>query len=102
MTIYTQSSKKGSKNNMDMKDLPQTEKAFEALETVLKDFQGVLQNKKNALLQQRQSYKNNMLEKNKQIDDMKAVVAKVLDKTTKVVQTIDMVLKEDDSGNSNN
>ena len=85
-----------------MKNLPKTEKAFEALEAALKDFQGVLQNKKNALLQQRQSYKNNISEKNKQIDDLKEVVGSALSKVTTVAQKIDMVLKEDGSSNNNN
>lgn len=87
---------------MDMKNLPKTEKAFEALEAALKEFQGALQNKKNALVQQRQSYKHNMSEKNKQIDDLKEVVGSALSKVTTVAQKIDMVLKEDGSSNNNN
>jgi len=68
----------------------------------LQQLQETLQGKKNALLQQRQSYKHNMAEKTKQIDDLKQTVADTLSKVTGVAQKIDMVLKEDGSGNNNN
>ncbi|MBE6451459.1 MAG: hypothetical protein E7016_05805 [Alphaproteobacteria bacterium] len=87
---------------MELKNLPQSEKALNELESLLQQLQETLQGKKNALLQQRQSYKHNMAEKTKQIDDLKQTVADTLSKVTGVAQKIDMVLKEDGSGNNNN
>ncbi|MBQ2811387.1 MAG: hypothetical protein IJF12_04370 [Alphaproteobacteria bacterium] len=87
---------------MELKNLPQSEKALNELESLLQQLQETLQGKKNALLQQRQSYKHNMAEKTKQIDDLKQTVADTLSKVTGVAQKIDMVLKEDGSSNNNN
>lgn len=87
---------------MDIENLPQTDKALSNFEEMLKKLQVALQNKKNAVFQQRQSYKHNMAEKTKQIDTLKTTVSNTLNKVTMVAQKIDMVLKEDGSSNNNN
>ncbi len=87
---------------MDIENLPQTAKALSDFEEVVQKLQVVLQNKKNAVFQQRQSYKHNMSEKVKQIEMLKETVTNTLGKVTNVVQKIDMVLKEDGSSNNNN
>ena len=87
---------------MDIKNLPQTDKALTELTETIKEFQTVIQNKKNALFQQRQSYKYNMAEKTKQIENLKETIASTLNKVTTVANKIDMVLKENGSSNNNN
>ena len=87
---------------IDIKNLPQTSKALNNFEEMHKKIQTVLQSKKNAVFQQRQSYKHNMTEKTKQIETLKTTVANTLNKVTSVAQKIDMVLKEDGSSNNNN
>ncbi len=86
----------------DIENLPQTSKSLTDFEKTIEKFQVALQNKKNAILQQRQSYKHNMAEKTKQIETLKTAVANTLNKVTSVAQKIDMVLKEDGSSNNNN
>ena len=86
----------------DIENLPQTSKSLTDFEKTIEKFQVALQNKKNAILQQRQSYKHNMAEKTKQIETLKTTVANTLNKVTSVAQKIDMVLKEDGSSNNNN
>ncbi len=86
----------------DIENLPQTSKSLKDFEKTLEKFQVALQNKKNAILQQRQSYKHNMAEKTKQIETLKTTVSNTLIKITNVAQKIDTVLKEDGSSNNNN
>ena len=86
----------------DIENLPQTSKSLKDFEKTLEKFQVALQNKKNAILQQRQSYKHNMADKTKQIETLKTTVSNTLIKITNVAQKIDTVLKEDGSSNNNN
>ena len=65
-------------------------------------FETTLKNKKNAVAQQRQSYKNNMAQKNEQIENLNKSISQALSKVVSVAQKIDMVLKEDGSSNNNN
>ena len=87
---------------MDMKNLPQSEKALFELNEVIKKFEEALHSKKNALFQQRHAYKHNIAEKTKQVDALKQTISDTLGKVTNVAQKIDMVLKEDGSSNNNN
>ena len=87
---------------MNLENLPQTKKALSELDNMLNRLQQSLQNKKNAISQQRQSYKHNMTQKNEQIDVLKETVANTLNKVINATQKIDMVLKEDGSSNNNN
>ena len=54
---------------MDIKKLSKTMQSLEELNSVLAEFETTLKNKKNAIAQQRQSYKNNMAQKNEQIEE---------------------------------
>ncbi len=87
---------------MNLENLPQTKKALSELDNMLNRLHQSLQNKKNAISQQRQSYKHNMTQKNEQIDVLKETVANTLNKVINATQKIDMVLKEDGSSNNNN
>ena len=87
---------------MELENLPQTDKALQEFNGLIKQIQSALQVKKNAIDQQRHSYKHNMSEKTKQIDEFKTTVANTINKVANVVQKIDMVLKEDGSSNNNN
>lgn len=87
---------------MNLENLPQTKKALSELDNMLNRLHQSLQNKKNAISQQKQSYKHNMTQKNEQIDVLKETVANTLNKVINVTQKIDMVLKEDGSSNNNN
>ena len=87
---------------MNLENLPQTKKALSELDNMLNRLHQSLQNKKNAIGQQRQSYKHNMTQKNEQIDVLKETVANTLNKVINATQKIDMVLKEDGSSNNNN
>lgn len=87
---------------MDIKNLSKTMQSLEELNSVLKEFEITLKNKKNAIVQQRQSYKNNMSQKNEQIESLSKNIVQTLSKVTSVAQKIDMVLKEDGSSYNNN
>lgn len=87
---------------MELKNLPKTDKSLSEFDNLINQIQSVLQTKKNAIMQQRQSYKHNMAEKTKQIDALKETVTTTLNKVTTVAGKIDMVLKEDGSSNNNN
>lgn len=87
---------------MDIKNLSKTMQSLEELNSVLKEFEITLKNKKNAIVQQRQSYKNNMAQKNEQIESLSKNIVQTLNKVTSVAQKIDMVLKEDGSSYNNN
>ena len=102
MLIYLKSSKKGSKKYMDIKNLSKTAQCLQELNSVIAEFETTLKNKKNAVAQQRQSYKNNMAQKNEQIENLNKSISQALSKVVSVAQKIDMVLKEDGSSNNNN
>ncbi len=87
---------------MELKNLPKTDKSLSEFDNLINQIQSVLQTKKNAIMQQRQSYKHNMAEKTKQIDALKETITTTLNKVTTVADKIDMVLKEDGSSNNNN
>lgn len=87
---------------MDKQQFIKTRQAVADLQTELKNLRQVAESKKYAITQQRQSYKNNMAEKNSRLENLTKAVADMALKTDATIQKIEMVLNEDGSGNNNN
>ncbi len=87
---------------MDEQKFMQTSKALQAIQNELDGLQKIIEKKKYAIVQQRQSYKANMAEKNARLEAMQNTVNTAALKTSEVIKKIEMVLNEDGSGNDNN
>ena len=87
---------------MDMQKFSQTALVLEEIHNELKNLKQAVDNKKFALGQQRQSYKQNMAEKNLQLENFNKTTAAALQKVETVMEKIDRVLNEDGSSNNNN
>ncbi len=86
---------------MDEQKFMQTAHALESLDSVLKSLKQAIEVKKYAVGQQRQSYKQNLAQKNSQLEALKQAASETLLKVGSAVEKIDMVLKEDGSSNNN-
>lgn len=87
---------------MDEQKFMQTSKALQAIQNEIDGLQKIIEKKKYAIVQQRQSYKANMAEKNARLEAMQNTVNTAALKTSEVIKKIEMVLNEDGSGNDNN
>lgn len=87
---------------MDTQKLAQTARVLDEIRNELKNLKHTADNKKNALGQQRQSYKQNMAEKNMRLEDAAKTATAALQQVEKIMANIDMVLNEDGSSNNNN
>lgn len=87
---------------MDKQQFIKTRQAVADLQAELKNLKQAAESKKYALTQQRQSYKNNMAERNLRLENLTKAVADMALKTDATIQKIEMVLNEDGSGNNNN
>lgn len=87
---------------MDTQKFSRTALVLDEIHKELKNLKQAADNKKFALGQQRQSYKQNMAEKNIRLENLNKTTAAALQQVEKVMVKIDMVLKEDGSSNNNN
>lgn len=87
---------------MDEQKFMQTSKVLQAIQNEIDGLQKIIEKKKYAIVQQRQSYKANMAEKNARLEAMQNTVNTAALKTSEVIKKIEMVLNEDGSGNDNN
>ncbi len=85
---------------MDKEKFVKSAQALEELKTALEKLKQVAAVKKNALVQQRQSYKRNMAEKNAHLEAEGKKTEAVAARVAEVVKKIDMVLKDDGSDNN--
>lgn len=87
---------------MENENFNLTQKALGDLRLGLENLQKNFAVKKNACIQQKQSYKHNLSEKNNEIENLKNTVRSVSEKIGTTLDKIDMVLKENGSGNNSN
>lgn len=80
---------------MQEQNFARTLEALEELKTALQGLNHAVEVKKNALLQQRHSYKNNLNTLNKTVQETVSVIRSVY-------QKIDQVVQEDGTNHNNN
>lgn len=80
---------------MQEQNFARTLEALEELKTALQSLNHAVEVKKNALLQQRHSYKNNLNNLNKTVQETVSVIRSVY-------QKIDQVVQEDGTNHNNN
>lgn len=87
---------------MDEQKFVQTANVLKTMQEELDGLQKMIEKKRYAIVQQRQSYKANMAEKNARLEVMRETVNSAALKTNEAIKKIEMVLNEDGSGNNNN
>ena len=87
---------------MDTQNFKHTFSALEDLSQSLITLKEAFKIRKNAALQQKEAYRDNMADKNKQIDVYKQTLNVACEKIDEFAKTIDMVLSENGSGNNSN
>jgi len=85
---------------MDKQNLKKTAAAMQMLEDALNHLKQAVEVKKFAVNRQRVAYKQNMTEKNAQLDSLKRAVGAAAAKAEELSNKIDRVLKEDGSSNN--
>lgn len=87
---------------MDKKKFVNTAAALEEINLAVERLKKSVESKRSALLQQRQSYKQNAAEKNARLAQFRQTAADALIKVENMAQKIDMVLSENGSSNNHN
>ncbi len=85
---------------MNMQDFTKTSQSLLQLKACLDRLRDLSVKKKNALTQQRESYKNNIFQKNSEIQHLKEIIKLAAKRIDESAQKINEVIKE--NGSSNN
>ena len=87
---------------MDRQNFKLTFEALDALSNGVELLKQTIDARKNALLQQKESYRQNMAQKNNEIEHLKQIIADTVEKVGVCAATIDKVLNDNGSGNNSN
>ena len=91
---------KKKENFMEDQKLEQTTAALGEMKESLNALMRALDAKRNTLAQQKENYKNNVTEKNAEIEKLKQALSMAAQKIEKSALKIDEVIKENGSGNN--
>ena len=87
---------------MDTQNFKSTFEALNDLNKSVEALKRTVETRKNAFFQQKESYRQNMTQKNDEINHLKDTIAKAFQKVSVCTATIDKVLEDNGSGNNSN
>jgi len=87
---------------MAEQNLERTNAAFQGLQGSLENLLNVLNAKKNALLQQKESYKGNIQAKNAQIEVLQKTIESAVQTIDRNARKIDEVIKQNATSHNSN
>lgn len=89
-------------NFMETQKLERTEQAINRLKESVGTLSQIVDEKKAAFAQKKETYKNNMAEKTQQIEALRKALSMAAQKISDSVENIDEVIRENGSGNNSN
>ena len=87
---------------METENFKLTFEALDALNDSVELLKQTIEARKDAILQQKESYRQNITQKNSEIEYLKQIIAKTIEKVGVCATAIDEVLNDNGSGNNSN